>query len=105
MFARVSHVSFSLVILFALLCGVAASAGAQQQPRSPSDTVREFYKALREKRFRDAFALSIYKSAIDPLKPKEFDELRPEFERIAGVIPAEVNLGGEQISGDLATVF
>jgi hypothetical protein len=94
-------------ILLSLLLGPAVLAVRAQQPppRSPSDTVREFYKALREKRFRDAFALSIYKPAIDPLKPKEFDELRPEFERIAAVIPAEVNLGGEQISGDLATVF
>jgi hypothetical protein len=94
----------SFVFVFLLSAG-AFAVQAQQPPRSPSDTVREFYKALREKRFREAFALSIYKAAIDPLKPKEFDELRPEFERIAAIIPVEVNLGGEQISGDLATVF
>jgi hypothetical protein len=80
-------------------------AQAQKTPRSPSDTVREFYKAMRERKFREAFALSIYRPAIDPLKPKEFEELRPDFEKMAAIIPAEVNLGGEQISGDLATVF
>ena len=61
--------------------------------RSPSDTVREFYKAMREKRFREAFAMTIYKPAIDPLKPQEFEELRPDFEKMAAALPAEVNLG------------
>src|ERR1044071_3028612 len=73
--------------------------------RSPSDTVREFYKAMREKRFRDAFGMSIYKPAVDSLKPQEFEELRPDFEKMAAVIPVQVDLGGEQISGDMATVF
>jgi len=104
--SRLTPRLISALFVLSLLIGIPAStAQAQQPPRSPSDTVREFYKALREKRFRDAFALSIYKSAIDSLKPKEYDELRPEFERIAAVIPPEVNLSGEQISGDLATVF
>jgi hypothetical protein len=83
-----------------------SSVQAQQTPpRSPSDTVREFYKAMREKRFREAFDLTIYKPAIDPLKPQEFEDLRPDFDRMAAAIPEQVNLGGEQISGDLATVF
>ena len=73
--------------------------------RSPSDTVREFYKAMREKRFREAFDMTIYKSAIDPLKPQEFEDLRPDFEKMAAVVPESVDLGGEQVSGDIATVF
>ncbi len=77
----------------------------QPPPRSPSDTVREFYKAMREKRFREAFDLTIYKPAIDPLKPKEFEDLRPDFERMAAVIPEQLNIGGEQVSRDIATVF
>lgn len=88
----------------------AMSQTAPQSPappaiRSPSDTVREFYKAMREKRFREAFDLSIYKPAINSLKPQEFDELRPDFEKMAAVIPVQVDLGGEQVSGDIATVF
>lgn len=97
----------SKVILTALLLSLAALPAIAQQPppRSPSDTVREFYKAMRERKFREAFALSIYKPAIEPLKPQEFDDLRPDFEKMAAVIPEQVNLGGEQISGDIATVF
>jgi len=67
--------------------------------------VREFYKAMRERRFRDAFALSIYKPAIEGLTAEEFEELRPEFEKIAAAVPEEIEISGEQISGDLASVF
>lgn len=104
--SRILRVGLSSTLLFVLL-GLANSVAQAQQPspRSPSDTVREFYKAMREKRFRDAFALTIYKPGIEPLKPQEFEDLRPDFERMAAVIPEQVNLGGEQISGDLATVF
>lgn len=101
---------FRCVIITGLLvCSSAVVIVAQQPPRSPSDTVREFYKAMREKRFREAFALSIYQPAIEPLKPQEFEDLRPDFERIALAvserIPGEVSITGEQISRDDATVF
>jgi hypothetical protein len=118
MFAATSRSRFfnALIMAVTFLCvGALCAEPAMIQPaqksqpttvvRTPSDTVREFYKAMREKRFREAFDLSIYKPAIDPLKPQEFEELRPDFEKMAAIIPAEVNLGGEQISGDLATVF
>ena len=94
-----------IVATAVLLFTVSSSTLSQTPLRSPSDTVRAFYKAMREKRFREAFDMSIYKPAIDPLKPKEFEDLRPDFEKMAAVIPEQVNLGGEQISGDLATVF
>jgi len=98
---------FPKVVLSSLLvCLGALPIMAQQPPpRSPSDTVREFYKEMRERKFREAFALSIYKPAIEPLKPQEFEDLRPDFEKMAAVIPEQVDLGGEQISGDIATVF
>ncbi len=97
--------SFQSVVLIGLLIFTLAVVAVSQQPqRSPSDTVREFYKAMREKRFREAFDLSIYKWAIDPLKPQEFEDLRPDFEKMAAVIPNAVNITGEQISGDAATV-
>ncbi|MEO8434043.1 MAG: hypothetical protein ABI596_04060 [Pyrinomonadaceae bacterium] len=82
-----------------------ATARSQIAPGSPSDTVRQFYKAMRERRIRDAFAMSIYKPAIDGLKPAEFDDLRPDFEVMASAIPENVDIYGEQISGDIATVF
>jgi hypothetical protein len=75
------------------------------QARTPIQTVTEFYKALRERRFRDAFALSIYKPAIEGLSAEEFAELQPEFEKLAGAVPEKIEFGGEQISGDTATVF
>lgn len=97
---------FQSVILIGLLMFSSAVLVVSQQPqRSPSDTVREFYKAMREKRFREAFDLSIYKPAIDGLKPQEFEDLRPDFEKMAAVIPEVVNITGEQISGEVATVF
>jgi hypothetical protein len=116
--ASISQVRFlhTLLVVGLLSCFVALCAGllmaqtvskspAPPAVRSPSDTVREFYKAMREKRFREAFELSIYKPAIDPLKQQEFEELLPDFEKMALAIPVQVELGGEQISGDIATVF
>lgn len=68
-----------------------------------------FYQMLREKKFREAFMLSIYRSAIEGLTTQEFEELRPDFERMAAAvsekIPAKIDISGEQISGDVATVF
>ena len=99
------------VFLFGLvLCFAAMPLMSQQPPaRTPSDTVREFYKALREKKFKEAFALSIYQPALEGLKPQEFDDLRPDFERMAVAvsegIPAQLEISGEQISGDSADVF
>ena len=112
MFApRIFRYGFSPVVLFPLLiCLTVSSVQAQQSPqRSPSETVREFYKTLRERKFREAFSLSIYKPAIEPLKPEEFEDLRPDFEKMAVAvgerIPEKMEIMGEQISGDLATVF
>ena len=90
------------------LTGVAISL-AQTPPRSPSDTTREFYRLMREKKFREAFSISIYRPAIEGLSAAEYDELRPEFERMAVAvserIPEKIDISGEQISGDAATVF
>src|SRR6266496_4721964 len=94
------------LLITALFVLTSASVGVgQNAARSPSDTVREFYKEMREKRFREAFALSIYKPAIEGLKPEEFEDLRPDFERLAAVLPEQVEINGEQISADAATVF
>jgi hypothetical protein len=105
--------SFDQLRLFALALGsvllvssaATANAATQKPVRSPSEAVREFYKALSEKRFREAFDQSIFKPAIDGLTPSEFEDLRPDFERVAGKITAAVEITGEQISGEEATVF
>jgi hypothetical protein len=96
---------FIALLLLLALSVFSGSVVAQKPPRSPSDTVREFYQAMREKRFREAFAMSIYKVAIDGLKPQEFEDLRPDFDNMAAAIPEKVDINGEQISGEFATVF
>jgi hypothetical protein len=71
--------------------------------------MREFYSLMRQKKFREAFGLSIYRPAIEGLSTQEYEELRPDFERMAAAvsekIPEKIDISGEQISGDAATVF
>lgn len=82
----------------------AANAGAQTPADTPSEAVRRFYKALGEKRFREALAMSVYAPAIEGLNDRDLEELRPDFESLAtGAEKVEVK--GEQVSGDEATVF
>src|ERR1043165_8215951 len=98
---------FSSVRLFVLLAMVlfGASLSIAQTPRAPSDVVREFYKAMREHRFRDAFALTNYKSAVESLTAEDMQDLQPSFEDKAKLIPDSVAITGEQINGNSAVVF
>ena len=95
--------------LFLISLTSGASIGLAQAPRTPTETMREFYRMMREKKFREAFGLSIYRDAIEGLSTQEFEDLRPDFERMAIAvsekIPDKVDITGEQISGDSATVF
>jgi hypothetical protein len=94
--------NFVLVALAIFL--LSSSAGAQTE-KSPSDVVRDFYKAMREHRFKDAWALTIYKPAVDDLNAQEMEDLLPDFEMKAAAIPDQVEITGEQIQGNIATVF
>lgn len=94
----------SAALLVVALFGSAVGARAQTQ-RAPSDVVREFYKAMREHRFKDAFVLTIYKPAVEGLSAAEIEDLRPGFEDRASQIPEQVEITGEQITGSTATVF
>lgn len=95
-------------VLF-LLVVITLATGFAQAQRSPTETMREFYRMMREKKFREAFGISIYRPAIEGLSTQEFEELRPDFEKMAVAvsekIPATIDITGEQISGDVATVF
>jgi hypothetical protein len=97
------------LLLLVVLCGSGAVLAQNPPARSPTETMRLFYQMLREKKFREAFALSIYRSAIDGLSQQEYDELRPDFEKMALAvsekIPEKIDISGEQVSGDVATVF
>jgi hypothetical protein len=103
--------SFASLLVSILLLVCAASAPQTValaqigSARTPTETVREFYRAMRERRFREAFAMSIYKPAIEGLSQEEFEDLRPDFEKMAAAIPEKISINGEQTSGDLATVF
>jgi len=96
------------VLLFTTFLFASSTTLAQAQ-RSPTDTMREFYRMMREKKFREAFGISIYRPAIEGLSTPELEELRPDFEKMAIAvsekIPDKVDITGEQISGDAATVF
>jgi hypothetical protein len=96
-------------IALLLLTGLLSSGVFAQTARTPTDTMREFYRMMRERKFREAFSISIYRSAIEGLSAQEFDDLKPDFDKMAVAvsekIPEKVDITGEQISGDVATVF
>jgi hypothetical protein len=96
---------FLSIALIAAFCACAHDVPAQTAQRTPSEVVREFYKAMREHRFKDAWSMTIYKPAVEGLTAEEMEDLRPDFEEKAAEIPEQVETSGEQISGDIATVF
>src|ERR1700693_3949782 len=106
------HLSFirpraflSTALLLLTLFACSTGAGAQTQ-RTPSDVVREFYKAMREYRFKDAWSMTIYKPAIEDLTADEMEDLRSAiFEAQAAQVPEQVEITGEQIEGNTAKVF
>ena len=99
------------VLFFAILLGglftTAASPRvcAQNAARTPSEVVRDFYKNMREHRFNEAFAMTIYKSAVEGLSAEEMEDLRPGFEEKAALIPPAIEIVNEQINGNTAIVF
>ena len=74
------------------------------EPNSPADTVRVFYKNLRERKFRDALFLTNLRPAIEGLTDTELKDLQVDFEALAAQVPAEIEINGEIISKDKATV-
>jgi len=96
---------FLSIALLAIALFGCASNGVAQTKSTPSDVVREFYKAMREHRFKDAFSLTIYKPAVEGLSAEEMEDLRTDFEDKAAQIPEQVEITSEQITGNTATVF
>jgi|GEM_PF-451578 len=74
------------------------------EPNGPADTVRVFYKNLREKKFREAIFLTNLRPAVEGLTESELGEFSLDFAKLAGQIPAEIEINGEVVSGDKATV-
>lgn len=92
---------------------VSESANVESAPRGatieideggPADTVRVFYKHLRERKFREAIFLTNLRPAIEGLTENELKGFSMDFETIAGQVPPEIEINGEIITGDQATV-
>ena len=102
--------TLALCLLAAALCAPArAQSGPPQPPAaaqsSPADTVRAYYVALKESRFRDAMLMSILRPAVEALSAEELKEFQTDFARLSPTVPADFEITGEQLSGEDATVF
>ena len=93
------------MITVAILSLTLAVAAAGQKPESPTRTVMNFYRALREKRYVEGFRQSIYRVAIEGLSAAELQDLEPDFARTFTAIPEKIEPRGEQINSDTALVF
>lgn len=82
----------------------ASEGRIQIEQNSPADTIRVFYKNLREKRFREAIFLTNLRPAIEGLTDEELKELEVDFSLLAQTIPTEIQINGEITSGEKATV-
>ncbi|MGH9818525.1 MAG: hypothetical protein ACRD43_00040 [Pyrinomonadaceae bacterium] len=70
----------------------------------PADTVRAFYSKLRDKKFREAIYLTNLRPAIEGLSDKELKDFDVDFEALSQQIPEQIEINGEIITGDQATV-
>jgi len=70
----------------------------------PADTVRTFYQKLREKKFREAIFMTNLRPAVEGLTDSELQDFSLDFEQLAGQVPARLEINGEIITGDSATV-
>lgn len=84
----------------------AALAGAKIEitQGGPADTVRAFYSKLRDRKFREAIFLTNLRPAIEGLTDKELADFSVDLEAIAGQVPPQLEINGEIITGDTATV-
>jgi hypothetical protein len=101
--------SLPLCLMIVVTSAAFSTALAQNPPRTPTETTRAFFTMMRDKKYREAFAISIYQPAVEALSAREFEDFRPDFDKMAQAfaerLPANVEVSGEQISGDVATVF
>lgn len=81
------------------------SAFTTYAQKSPSETAVKFYRALKDKKYVEGFHVSVYRGAIEGLSAAELKELEPDFARTFSEIPDKIDVRGEQINGETATVF
>ncbi|HSB10729.1 MAG TPA: hypothetical protein VLM38_14675 [Blastocatellia bacterium] len=92
--------------LIATLAIVAIAVGshARQKPLTPSETVVNFYRALKGRRYVEGFRYSVYRNAVEGLTPPDLQDLEPDFARTFAAIPDSIVPRGEKIDGQTATV-
>lgn len=83
----------------------AADGKIRVEEKSPAGTIRTFYKNLRENRFREAIFLTNLRPAIEGLTDAEIKDLQVDFSTLAEIIPGEIQISGEIITNDKATVM
>lgn len=82
----------------------ASGATIEIEPNSPADTVRAFYQNLREGKIRAAIYLTNLRPAIEGLTDTELKEFQVDFEAVAANVPEKLEINGEIVSGESATV-
>jgi hypothetical protein len=71
---------------------------------SPAETIRVYFMNLREKRFREALMLTNLRVAVENLSAAEEQDLGKDFAALAEDVPAQLQVSGEIVTGDKATV-
>ncbi len=103
---RMLHFSATpLLALFLFALPFHPVSAGQTQKLTPGETIQEFYRLLREKKYVEAFRLHVCASAVEGLSGQEAAELEDEFTKLAGDIPEKIEVGGESVLGNDATVF
>jgi hypothetical protein len=75
-------------------------SSAQQ---TPTQIVKDFYRNLKEQRFREALMLTNWRPAVESFTPQESEDLRSNFKYLAA--QASIEITGEQLSQTAASVF
>lgn len=71
---------------------------------SPAETIRVYFQNLREEKFREALMMTNMRVTVEGLSEAEAQDLKKDFAVLATQIPAELQISGEIITGDKATV-
>ena len=88
-----------------IIVAVAAAQTAAQQPAtSPTQTVINFYRALKQKHYVEGFHHSVYRAAVEGLSAGELKDLEPDFTKTFAAIPDKIEPRDEQIDRDTAVV-
>lgn len=97
-----AFVATALLLVFSST--IAVFAQTNQSGDAPTAVVNRFYRALLERRLRDALLMTNLRFAVEPLSNEEMLEfnqsLEPFADRASGV-----QATGEKVSGNLASVF